>query len=222
MTLQELKDLGSFNEFISKNRLSVVAFSAKWVPQCDQIHEILEELAKDNGNSFAAAFIDAESVSEVSLKYSITAAPTVIFFCDGKNVDRVNGFNPSSLRTSVTKLVNECSGAVGNVETIEKDDLNTRLKKLINKSRLVLFMKGNKEQPKCGFSRQIVELLNSVNADYWTFDILQDEEVRQGLKVYSDWPTYPQLYLDGELLGGLDIVREEMKEQTFVDSLPKL
>jgi glutaredoxin-related protein len=57
--------------------------------------------------------------------------------------------------------------------------------------------------------------------DFWTFDILCDEEVRQGLKEYSDWPTYPQLYLDGELLGGLDVIREEMKDSIFVSKLPK-
>ena len=58
-----------------------------------------------------------------------------------------------------------------------------------------------------GFSRQIIELLNGLGTDYDTFDILEDEEVRQGLKEYSNWPTYPQLYLDGELIGGLDVVR---------------
>lgn len=75
--------------------------------------------------------------------------------------------------------------------------------------------------PKCGFSRQIVQMLNELNVDYWTFDILSDEEVRQGLKEYSDWPTYPQIYLDGELLGGLDVIREEVKDPEFVKKLPK-
>ena len=73
-----------------------------------------------------------------------------------------------------------------------------------------------------GFSRQIIDLLNGLNVDYWTFDILQDNAVREGLKVYSDWPTYPQLYLDGELLGGLDVIKEEIKNPEFVDKLPKM
>ena len=73
-----------------------------------------------------------------------------------------------------------------------------------------------------GFSRQMIDLLNGLNVDYWTFDILQDNAVREGLKVYSDWPTYPQLYLDGELLGGLDVVKEEIKNPEFVDKLPKM
>ncbi|XP_059981764.1 glutaredoxin-3 [Lagenorhynchus albirostris] len=83
-----------------------------------------------------------------------------------------------------------------------------RLKVLTNKASVMLFMKGNKQEAKCGFSRQILEILNSTGVEYETFDILEDEEVRQGLKTYSNWPTYPQLYVKGELVGGLDIVKE--------------
>lgn len=86
--------------------------------------------------------------------------------------------------------------------------LNDRLKQLINRHRIMLFMKGIPSSPKCGFSRQIVEILDSYNVSYDAFNILEDEEVRQGLKEYSDWPTYPQLYVEGDLMGGLDIVRE--------------
>ncbi|XP_032464034.1 glutaredoxin-3 isoform X4 [Phocoena sinus] len=86
--------------------------------------------------------------------------------------------------------------------------LEERLKVLTNKASVMLFMKGNKQEAKCGFSRQILEILNSTGVEYETFDILEDEEVRQGLKTYSNWPTYPQLYVKGELVGGLDIVKE--------------
>lgn len=72
----------------------------------------------------------------------------------------------------------------------------------------MLFMKGNPTDPKCGFSRQIVALLNEENIQYGTFDILNDNEVRQGLKQFSNWPTYPQLYVNGTLVGGLDILKE--------------
>ena len=69
-------------------------------------------------------------------------------------------------------------------------------------------MKGDPVAPKCGFSRQTVELFESLNAEYATFDILSDDEVRQGLKTFSNWPTYPQVYVKGELVGGLDIIKE--------------
>jgi Grx4 family monothiol glutaredoxin len=89
--------------------------------------------------------------------------------------------------------------------------LHDRLTKLVNRSPTMLFMKGLPSAPKCGFSRRIVEILDETGAAYDAFNILDDEEVRQGLKEFSDWPTYPQLYHNGELLGGLDIV-EELKE----------
>lgn len=72
----------------------------------------------------------------------------------------------------------------------------------------MLFMKGNPSEPKCGFSRQVVALLNDESIQFGTFDILNDEEVRQGLKQFSNWPTYPQLYVNGALIGGLDILKE--------------
>ena len=72
----------------------------------------------------------------------------------------------------------------------------------------MIFMKGVPSAPRCGFSKKICAILDSYNAPYGAFDVLTDEEVRQGLKEYSDWPTYPQLYVDGELVGGLDIVQE--------------
>ena len=89
-----------------------------------------------------------------------------------------------------------------------QDELNARLKKLINSSPVMLFMKGDPTSPKCGFSRQTIEMFSSLNAKYGTFDIFSDESVRQGLKTYSNWPTYPQLYIKGELVGGLDILKE--------------
>jgi len=75
----------------------------------------------------------------------------------------------------------------------------------------MLFMKGTPSAPQCGFSRQTVALLRERSIRYGFFNILADDEVRQGLKEFSDWPTFPQLYADGELVGGLDIVREEFQ-----------
>ncbi|KFM66818.1 Glutaredoxin-3, partial [Stegodyphus mimosarum] len=69
-------------------------------------------------------------------------------------------------------------------------------------------MKGSPSVPRCGFSKQVIALLDSHNAKYETFDILEDFDVREGLKKFSNWPTYPQLYINGELIGGLDILKE--------------
>lgn len=80
------------------------------------------------------------------------------------------------------------------------------------KNPIVIFIKGSKEMPQCGFSAQAIQILNLLDADYKDIDILKDEDLRQDLKVYSDWPTYPQLYINGELIGGIDIMKELMKE----------
>jgi Grx4 family monothiol glutaredoxin len=94
------------------------------------------------------------------------------------------------------------------------------LEKLVNRSKVMLFMKGLPSGPKCGFSRQICEILDShKNVSYDAFDILQDNDVRQGLKEYSDWPTFPQLYVNGDLIGGLDIVKEMEEDGSLVEAL---
>ncbi|KAL6201462.1 hypothetical protein ACLB2K_025176 [Fragaria x ananassa] len=89
--------------------------------------------------------------------------------------------------------------------------LTSRLENLINSSPVMLFMKGKPEEPKCGFSRKVVDILSQEKVEFQSFDILSDEEVRQGLKVHSNWSSYPQLYIKGELIGGSDIVLEMQK-----------
>ncbi|KAK9681954.1 hypothetical protein RND81_10G039500 [Saponaria officinalis] len=91
---------------------------------------------------------------------------------------------------------------------IPKESLNDRLKKLISKSPVMLFMKGNPDAPRCGFSSKVVNALKEEDVSFGHFDILSDQEVREGLKKFSNWPTYPQLYYKGELVGGCDIILE--------------
>ncbi|RVW37888.1 Monothiol glutaredoxin-S17 [Vitis vinifera] len=90
----------------------------------------------------------------------------------------------------------------------QKETLEDRVRNLINSSPMMLFMKGTPDAPKCGFSSKVVDALRAENVSFGSFDILTDEEVRQGLKVFSNWPTFPQLYYKGELIGGCDIIME--------------
>jgi len=84
--------------------------------------------------------------------------------------------------------------------------IRNRIEEQVNNSKVVLFMKGTPRQPQCGFSAKTVAALDSVWPDYASVNVLEDEEIREGIKVYSNWPTIPQLYIDGELVGGCDIV----------------
>jgi monothiol glutaredoxin len=88
---------------------------------------------------------------------------------------------------------------------------NDRISKIVKDNDIVLFMKGTALLPQCGFSSRAVAILDHLGATYETVDVLQDPEVRQGIKEYSDWPTIPQLYIKGEFVGGSDI-RMEMFE----------
>ena len=88
------------------------------------------------------------------------------------------------------------------------DDLRKRIADTIAKDRVMLFMKGSPQMPQCGFSAFVVGVLKEVGATYGSYNILADPELREGLKEYSSWPTYPQLYVDGKLVGGADIVRD--------------
>ncbi len=86
--------------------------------------------------------------------------------------------------------------------------LKERIEGIVGSSRVVLFMKGNKMFPQCGFSAQVLGILKQSGTPFETFNILEDPEVRQGMKEYSNWPTFPQLYVDGKLVGGCDIVTD--------------
>jgi monothiol glutaredoxin len=86
------------------------------------------------------------------------------------------------------------------------DALKQRIEGTIGQSRVVLFMKGSKHFPQCGFSAQVVQILKQKGTEFKDVNILTDPELRQGLKEYSNWPTFPQLYVGGKLVGGCDIV----------------
>lgn len=96
-----------------------------------------------------------------------------------------------------------------------------RIEALIATSPVFVFMKGTKLMPQCGFSNNVVQILHAVGVPFETFDVLSDVEIRQGIKDYSEWPTIPQVYLNGEFLGGSDILIEmynsgELREQLAV------
>ncbi|KAK3095293.1 hypothetical protein FSP39_012902 [Pinctada imbricata] len=205
--------------------LVVVHFSALWAPQCKQMNDVLEELAKDAQNVHIKFLkLEAEDLPELSEKYEISAVPTFIFIKNKEQVDRIDGAKAAEV-TKKVKLLSSPTSSVPSTTTQPEEppgeDLDVRLKKLINAAPVMLFMKGNPDQPRCGFSKQIIQILNDKGIRYSTFDILQDDEVRQGLKKFSNWPTYPQLYAKGELLGGLDIVKELVESGDLESELPK-
>lgn len=186
----------------------------------------MSKLERYKGARFAK--IEAENVPTVSLKSGVSVVPTVLLFKNSSTVDRVDGINATTLTEKIKHHLNNENAPLRDNEdaalrdkVTSKESLEDRLKKLINQASCMLFMKGNPTNPRCGFSRTIVSILDGYNTEYETFDILQDNEVREGLKKFSNWPTYPQMYLNGELIGGLDIVKEMSESGELESMLPK-
>ncbi|XP_037029228.1 glutaredoxin-3 [Bradysia coprophila] len=202
MVVINVQKAEEYTKCVSSDAVTVVLFSADWAEQCKQILDVMGELSKlPDLNEISFLNVPAEEFSEISLKHQVDAVPTVIFFRNNTAIDRIDGIDIAKLTETCKKLANASSQN-------SKGSLEDRLKSLINKSKVMIFMKGDRVTPRCGFSKQLIAIVNDVGVQYETFDILSDEDVRQGLKTYSDWPTYPQLYVNGELIGGLDIIKE--------------
>ena len=101
------------------------------------------------------------------------------------------------------------------MENLIKD----KIKNLIEANPIMVFMKGTKLMPQCGFSNNVVQILNSLGVEFTTFDVLSDFEIREGIKEYSEWPTIPQVYLKGEFLGGSDILIEMYNSGTLKEKI---
>ncbi len=96
-----------------------------------------------------------------------------------------------------------------------------RIQQLINSNKILVFMKGNKLMPQCGFSNNVVQILNALGVPFETIDVLENPEIRDGVKEFSNWPTIPQVYINGEFIGGSDIMIElyqngELKQKVAV------
>ena len=104
-------------------------------------------------------------------------------------------------------------------------DVQQRIQQLVGDNRVLLFMKGDKTFPQCGFSHRAVQVLSSLGVAFETVNVLEDAEIRQGIKEFSSWPTIPQLYLDGEFVGGSDIMMELFHKgdlEKLVAEVPKV
>lgn len=216
--LQKPEDL---EKLLANNagHLVVLFFSAEWSEESKLMSDVVVEMLKSSQINQSTRFIqlDAEQFEDISLNYDVEAVPTFVFLRNKDILQRVVGADAATLRKQVEQASQVAQTFVA---TNVKPDLNTRLGNLINQAPVVLFMKGSPQEPRCGFSRQTIEILKNENCPFSYFDILSDNEVREGLKKFSNWPTYPQLYMKGELIGGLDIIKEMVESGEFKSMIP--
>ncbi|KAF9903161.1 Glutaredoxin 3 [Linnemannia zychae] len=208
-------------------------FWAAWAPPCVQMNDVFEELASKNSN-IKFIKIEAEKFPDISEEYEIAAVPSFVFVKEGKVVDRVEGANPPELSKVVAKYskspvasahtstngASAASPSVAAAPTMTAEEMNARLKELTSSSSVMVFIKGTPTAPRCQFSRQLLEILTAQNIRFSSFNILADDEVRQAMKAFSDWPTFPQVYVKGEFVGGLDVVKELVATGEFQALVP--
>eukprot|EP01040_Poterioochromonas_malhamensis_P003100 gene3100-3298_t len=230
MSIIDVASVEELNQVQSEK--SVLFFWASWhepSKRGGQLQDIYKTLA-EKYSDVKFILIEAEAVPDLSELLGVTMVPTFYSRVGSLVIDKLEGANPADLSNLVKNLYNLSGEALLSRLNEQKADpkiaLHQRLEKLINAAPVMLFMKGSPAQPRCGFSRQIVEILQNNKIPFASFDILTDEEVRQGLKEYSDWPTYPQLYVKGGLVGGLDILKEmvasgNIREQLNIDEICK-
>ncbi|XP_013786644.1 glutaredoxin-3-like [Limulus polyphemus] len=207
---------------VNKNHLNVVHFWAEWASQCQMMDDVVKELTSERQlKEVKFLKVEAEALPDISQHYSVTSVPTFLLLKGNTVVDKVEGADAPTLTKKVHQQATKMIVQPPAEPSPSIEDLNSRLKKLVNTATCMLFMKGTPEEPCCGFSKKTVELLQKYNTQFSSFNILADQEVREGLKKFSNWPTYPQLYINGELVGGLDILKELDETGELEPMLPK-
>ncbi|KAL1892505.1 glutaredoxin [Sporothrix stenoceras] len=237
-TIQEIKSVDEWDAHLralDPSTLLVASFHAPWAAPCAQMATVLQALADEYPSTpkpptTSWVSLNAEDLSDVSEQYDVTAVPFLVLLRNGQVLETVSGSSALKVRAAIEQhaKAGAAAAATGGQEQSsaepiapiaaaapdpaqQKEELFKRLGDLVKAAPVMLFMKGTPGEPQCGFSRQLVAILREHGVKYGFFNILADDEVRQGLKEFADWPTYPQLWMRGELVGGLDIIKEELE-----------
>jgi len=192
-----------FDEYINSssiiNKLLLVHIELEQIPVCKTVNEALLAISRDPEfmQQLDICRLNADHFYDLLNAQNVNAAPTVLFYHRTKVIDRVDGFNQSDLLKKIKFHVNTI-GVVQTTEIKSDHDSSTynaekKIKQLLDSSPIILFMKGTPSSPQCGFSRQACHILDEHKIKYDYFDVLADQNVREQLKKYSNWITYPQV-----------------------------
>ncbi|PHJ22630.1 glutaredoxin domain-containing protein [Cystoisospora suis] len=178
-----------------------------------------------------------ENSSSVATACGVEQVPTACFFEDGEYLGKFVGADPpqviealmawtnigkDSLRTSLHSMQRQHQLPLQSTTEKKGETLDDRLRRLTTSHPVMVFMKGHRDAPFCRFSKQLMAIFADQRlVHFGAFDVFQDEAVREGLKKFSNWPTYPQVYVQGELIGGVDIIEAMVEDGSFRSAFPK-
>lgn len=229
MAVIEITSEDQFTELTTVNaegKLIALYFCTAWAEPCKTMSAVISALSEEpvNRNVLFLA-IDADINAEIAELFEVSSVPYFVLVRNGTILKELSGADPKEFVRALSQFNGSLAEGTANTQQPAQEDapeeeepeeteeeLLERLKKLTQAAPVMLFMKGTPSEPKCGFSRQMVGILREYQVRFGFFDILKDDSIRQGLKKFSDWPTFPQLYISGEFQGGLDIIKESLEE----------
>ncbi|KAJ5726853.1 thioredoxin, partial [Penicillium malachiteum] len=181
-------DLSSYQASIPPSTLLVLHLYTPWTSSTTKLGPLRSSLASQYPATppptISFLNINTKKLSEIAKDYGISKAPCILFLRGDEILESIRETNPTVIDGAIQR---------------HSEALFVRLDKLVRTSPVMLFMKGTPISPACRFSRRLVASLNERSIEYGSFNILSDDDIRQGLKEFGDWPTYPQLWVDGEM-----------------------
>ncbi|EPR60390.1 glutaredoxin domain-containing protein [Toxoplasma gondii ME49] len=229
--VQMLKNGDEATAFRKANGQRALLFVQAAHGPSQQMQEVFENFQEDFP-TVAFGVVDVASNKCFAHANGVTEVPTTIFYEDGELLGRLVGALPAVVAKALTAWTNAGrSTLVSSLRDLQpshqppsKDtavSLEERLSSLVNSHPVMVFMKGKREAPFCRFSKQLMGIFAEKRlVHFGAFDVFDDEEVREGLKKFSNWPTYPQVYVKGELIGGVDIIRALCEDGSFNEVFP--
>ncbi|XP_003740772.1 glutaredoxin-3 [Galendromus occidentalis] len=224
LPVTSLSDFNVASANRTNNLLVVHFFSLPGSPECAQMDDVIREIIRDHPRvRFFKIDVSSEETRRIAAIWSIQKVPAFILTWGAHFVQTITGADPRTLLNKIYKLeqrmeairLGERPHAVPIDSSESEDSLEARLKKLVESSRVMVFLKGTPDYPKCGGSRQMVEILQRADIKYKYFDVTTDEKILNGIKRFLPSTSMPQLYLYGDYLGNVKTIQGLIKAGEF-------
>lgn len=201
----------------------MVHFGAAWCAPSVELQELIaQQYATAWSSKVNFAYVDVDAAPDVCELEQVEAVPFLLFYRftnpTSAKLERVAEVSGAKL----TELLHNLQSIFGPADGLTRssfDNVDDYIRSVLKRDRIVVFITGTPSAPRCGFTKKVIGLLQSVGASFTYFDVMSDEELCQRLKTFSNWPTYPQVYVDGELIGGCDVCVQLAEEGELASTL---